>query len=63
MTVPLTVMARWLPVLSKMACSSWLTQVKAEPVELFAQLAPVPAVVSQVPLVVPFQVLVAAVPV
>ena len=47
------------PVLSKMAPTSWLSQVKAVP--LMAQLLAV--LVSQVPLLLPVQVAMASVPV
>ena len=59
MAVPLMVMARLVPVLSKMAPTSWLTQVKAVP--LMAQLLAV--LVSQVLLLLPVQVATASAPV
>ncbi len=58
MAVPLMVMARFVPVLSKMAPTSWLTQVKAVP--LMAQLLVV--LVSQVLPLLPVQVATASAP-
>ena len=63
MTELLMVMARCGAGAVEDGLHSWLTQVKVPPVELFDQLPLVPEVVSHTPLVVPFQVFVAAVPV
>ena len=61
MTVPLTLMVRASVLLSKVAPTSWLTQVKAAPLPLFCQFA---VLVSQTFLLSPpFQVAVALMPV
>ncbi len=60
MAVPLMAIDRRVAVPSKVAPISWFTQVKAEPLPLFCQFA-VP--VSQMLLLVPFQVAVALIPV